>query len=248
VRTPEDEAGAAMRPKDDSLDVIVREVIACRRCPRLVRWRERVARERKRAFSDQEYWGRPVPAFGDPTARLLVIGLAPAAHGGNRTGRIFTGDRSGEWLFRALHRAGFANQPVAIARDDGLVLRDCFITAAVRCAPPDNRPSRAEFARCQPFLERELLLLTDLKVVLALGESAMAAFLRVWREIGREVPRPRPKFRHGGSWELPPVTLLTSYHPSQRNTSTGLLRERMFDAVFRRAREILRRERPIRTR
>lgn len=226
---------------DDRLEVIERGVIACRLCPRLVRWRERVAREKKRAFAYEEYWGRPLPAFGDFRARLLVVGLAPAAHGGNRTGRMFTGDRSGDWLYRALYRAGFANQPIAVSRHDGLELRDCLITAAVRCVPPGNRPSRREFARCQPFLERELASLSNLRVVVALGHAAMDAFLRAWRAIGRAVPRPMAKFRHGGSWDLPPVTLLASYHPSQRNTSTGLLREEMFDAVFARARAVIER-------
>ncbi len=229
------------RPDDDGLDSISAEVVACRRCPRLVRWRERVAREKRRAFADEPYWGRPVPAFGDPRARLLVIGLAPAAHGGNRTGRMFTGDRSGEWLYRALYRAGFASQPTAASRDDGLVLRDCFVTAAVRCVPPRNRPTRTEFARCQPFLERDLESLPNLEVVVALGHSAMDAFLRACRAIGRDILTPRPRFRHGQSWKLPPVTLIASYHPSQRNTSTGLLREDMFDAIFRMAQEILQR-------
>ncbi len=219
-----------------ALDALEAEVVACRRCPRLVRWREAVARTKRRAFAAEAYWGRPVPAFGDPRARLLVIGLAPAAHGGNRTGRMFTGDRSGDWLYRALHRAGFASAPVAVSRDDGLALRDAFITAAVRCAPPENRPSTREFARCRPYLERELLLLPRLRVVVALGASAMDAFLRAWRGIGREVPPPGPRFAHGGEWSLPPLTLIASYHPSQRNTSTKLLTEPMLDGIFRRAR------------
>ncbi|HLB67731.1 MAG TPA: uracil-DNA glycosylase [Thermoplasmata archaeon] len=229
------------RHDNDGLDAISGDVVGCRRCPRLVRWRERVAREKKRAFADEAYWGRPVPAFGDSQARLFVIGLAPAAHGGNRTGRMFTGDRSGAWLYRALHRAGFANQATAVSRGDGLVLHDCIITAAVRCVPPGNLPTRSEFARCQPFLERELRLLTNLKVVVPLGKAAMDAFLRAWRAIGRDIPKPRPTFRHGQSWRLPAMTLLASYHPSQRNTSTGLLREDMFDAIFRTAQEILQR-------
>ncbi len=224
----------------DSLEAVEAAVVACRRCPRLVRWREAVAQTKRRAFADQEYWGRPVPAFGDSSARLLIVGLAPAAHGGNRTGRMFTGDRSGDWLYRALYRAGFANRPTAMSRDDGLVLRDAFITAAVRCAPPENRPTRAEFARCQRFLERELARIPRLRVVVVLGASSMDAFLRAWRAIGREVPSPRPGFRHGGEYALPPVTLIASYHPSQRNTSTKLLTEAMLDRIFRRARGLLR--------
>ncbi len=226
-----------------ALEALNAEIVGCRRCPRLVAYRERVAREKRAAFLDWRYWGRPLPGFGDPDARLLVVGLAPAAHGGNRTGRMFTGDRSGDWLFRALNKAGFANRPTAVSKDDGLELRDCRITAAARCAPPQNRPSRREFANCQPFLEREIRILEPrLRVVLALGGVAMDAFLGAWRGTGHEVPRPRPRFRHGGTWELPPITLLASYHPSQRNTQTGKLTERMFDGVFREARRVL--ERP----
>lgn len=201
-----------------------------------------MARTKRAAFSEWTYWGRPVPGFGDPRARLAVIGLAPAAHGGNRTGRVFTGDRSGAWLYRALFRAGFANQPEAASRDDGLELRDCYIAAAVRCAPPQNRPSRIEFSRCRPYLERELALLSDLRVVVVLGAMAMNAFLRAWSTAGNPIPRPTPRFAHGGGWSLLPIELLASYHPSQRNTSTGRLTEAMFDPVFEAAREVLARD------
>ncbi len=223
----------------DGLERLTSEIVACRKCPRLVRYREAVARTKRAAFRDWTYWGRPVPGFGDPRARVLVVGLAPAAHGGNRTGRAFTGDRSGEWLYRALHKAGFANQPTSVSRDDGLALRDCYIVAAVRCAPPQNMPTRAEFARCQPYLEREIELLPALQVVIALGAVAMDAFLRAWRALGHDVPTPKPKFHHTGRWALPPITLIASYHPSQRNTQTGLLREAAFDAVFAAARDVL---------
>ncbi len=216
-----------------------REIVACTRCLRLVAHRGLVAREKRAAFRDWDYWGRPLTGFGDRDGRLLVIGLAPAAHGGNRTGRMFTGDRSGDWLFRALHRAGFANRPVSVSRDDGLTLRDCYITAAVRCAPPENRPTRPEFARCQPYLERELELLPRLRVVVALGRSGFEAFVRAWSRTGHMRPERKPVFHHGAAWALSPITLLASYHPSQRNTSTGLLSEAMFDRVFRCARALV---------
>ena len=232
-----------MRP--ESLEELNALIVRCRRCPRLVTYREAVAREKRAAFRDWTYWGRPVPGFGDPRARLLIVGLAPAAHGGNRTGRMFTGDRSGDWLYRALHKAGFANQAAAVSKGDGLVLRDCYITAAVRCAPPGNRPAREEFAHCQPYLERELTILGDrLRVVIVLGRVAMESFLRAWRATGRAIPSPKPDFCHGGRWTLPPITLLASYHPSQRNTQTGLLKEGMFNAVFREATRLLRSNRP----
>jgi uracil-DNA glycosylase family 4 len=214
----------------------IRQIINCRKCPRLVGYRERVAVERRAAFADWQYWGRPVPPLGDPTGRLLIVGLAPAAHGGNRTGRIFTGDRSGDFLFRALHKAGFSNQATSVARDDGLQLTDCFVTAAVRCAPPSNKPTHREFANCQPYLEREIEMLRRLKVVVTLGALATDAFLRAWAASGRSAPVKRPKFAHLRETALGQVTLITSYHPSQRNTQTGLLTEAMFDAVFERAR------------
>jgi uracil-DNA glycosylase family 4 len=213
----------------DSFDAVEAEVVSCRRCPRLVAWREEVARVKRASFAGEDYWGRPLPGFGDPAARVLVLGLAPAAHGGNRTGRIFTGDRSGDWLFAALWRAGFANQPTSVARDDGLALSDCFITAAVRCAPPANRPLPAERDNCLPYLERELALLARLRVVVCLGGFAWDAALRV---VGRPPLRPRPKFGHGATVEVGRLKLIGSYHPSQQNTFTGRLTEAMMDEVF----------------
>ena len=232
--------GQAMRGKGPlSLDELNDRMVACRRCPRLVRYREAVARTKVARFRDWEYWGRPVPGFGDPGARLLVVGLAPAAHGGNRTGRVFTGDRSGDWLFRALHRAGFANQPSSRSRDDGLRLCDAYIVAAARCAPPGNRPTSVEFDRCQPFLEAEIRLLRNLRAAVVLGHTAMDRFLRAWQATGRAVPRPKPAFGHAIAHDLGGVALITSYHPSQRNTQTGLLSETMFDRVFRLAKECI---------
>jgi uracil-DNA glycosylase len=213
-------------------------VVDCRLCPRLVRWREQVAREKRAAFSDQEYWGRPIPGFGDPAARVLVLGLAPAAHGGNRTGRIFTGDRSGDWLFAALWRTGFANQPVSRARDDGLELRDCYVAAAVRCAPPANRPLPEERDNCLPYAARELALLEEIRVILCLGSFAWDAALRVRAALGEPAPRPRPRFGHGAELAAERWSLLGSFHPSQQNTFTGKLTEDMQDAVLRRAREL----------
>jgi uracil-DNA glycosylase family 4 len=213
-------------------------IVGCRRCPRLVAWREQVARERRAAFADQEYWGRPLPGFGDPSARVYVLGLAPAAHGGNRTGRVFTGDRSGDWLFAALWRAGFANQPVSVARDDGLALNDCWVTAAVRCAPPANRPTPAERDNCQPWAEAELRLLAQVRVVVCLGGFAWDAALRLRSALGLPVPRPRPRFGHGAELAGEPLTLLGCFHPSQQNTFTGRLTETMMDAVLLRAREL----------
>jgi uracil-DNA glycosylase family 4 len=214
------------------------QVIECRRCPRLVEWREEVARVRRAAYASESYWGRPLPGFGDPSARVLVLGLAPAAHGGNRTGRIFTGDRSGDWLFAALWRAGFANQPTSVSLDDGLRLRDCWVTAAVRCAPPMNRPTPAERDNCLPWLGAELELLARVRVIVCLGSFAWDAALRV---LGGRV-RPRPKFGHGAVYEAGRVTLLGCYHPSQQNTFTGKLTEPMLDEVFARARELGRRK------
>jgi len=230
----------------ESLD---RAVIECRRCPRLVAHRELMARDKRAAFKAEEYWGRPVPGFGDRSARLLIIGLAPAAHGANRTGRMFTGDRSGDWLYRALHRAGFANQAASTGRDDGLVLADAYISAAVRCAPPDNRPTPAERDTCRPFLVREIDLLETgdhgIPVIVALGQFAYDQTLRIFRERGFVVPRPKPRFGHGREVELAPPDgrapwrLVASYHPSQQNTFTGRLTEPMLDGVFARAREII---------
>lgn len=224
--------------KPESMASLQARIITCSLCPRLVEWREKVAREKVRRFTDHEYWGRPVPSFGDPRARLLVIGLAPAAHGGNRTGRIFTGDRSGDWLFRALHKARFANQPASVNRDDGLRLRDCYVTAAVRCAPPQNKPLPKEIANCRPYLLRELELLKRVRVIVALGRLAFDAALN---SVGSpEGYKRRPKFAHAAECELTRgITLLASFHPSQQNTFTGRLTEPMFDRVFSRAREIV---------
>ena len=204
--------------------------MACRACPRLVEWRERVAAEKRAAYRDEEYWGRPIPGFGDPAARVVVLGLAPAAHGANRTGRVFTGDRSGDWLFRAMYRAGLANQPESTSIDDGLVLRDAWVTAAVKCAPPANKPLPDERDACAPFLEREFAALSETRVVVCLGQfgyQAACAHFGV---------RPRPRFGHGVEVEVPDgPTLICSFHPSQQNTFTKRLTEPMLDAVFHRA-------------
>jgi uracil-DNA glycosylase family 4 len=221
-----------------------REIIDCTACPRLVAHRERVAREKRRQYRGDDYWGRPLPGFGDIQARLLIVGLAPAAHGGNRTGRMFTGDSSGDWLARALHGEGFASQPTSTHRTDGLTLRDAFITAAVRCAPPDNKPTPGEFAACRAFLLRELALLRRVRVVVALGKLAFDAYLVARSEMGLEAVRPRPAFAHGAAYALPDgVTFIASYHPSRQNTQTGRLTRLMLSTVFRSARRALDRRR-----
>jgi uracil-DNA glycosylase len=214
----------------DSLVRLSSDVASCRRCPRLVAWREQVAGEKRAAYRDETYWGRGVPGFGDPAATVLVLGLAPAAHGANRTGRVFTGDRSGDWLFRAMHRAGLANQPTSVSADDGLRLAGAWVTAVVKCAPPDNAPEPRERDACAPFFERELALLAELRVVVCLGAFAYEAACRRWQV------RPRPRFGHGV--EVTPTDgprLICSFHPSQQNTFTGRLTEPMLDAVFTRA-------------
>jgi len=223
--------------RSDALEAIRDDVVVCRACPRLVAWRERTTREKVARFAEQEYWGRPVPGFGDPRARVLVLGLAPAAHGGNRTGRIFTGDRSGDFLFVGLHRTGFANQPTSVATDDGLELRDLYIAAVNRCAPPGNRPTPQERDRCLPYLEREVRTLGDLRVVVALGAFAWDGALRAIGTLGHRV-RPRPRFGHAVEASVGPYTLLGCFHPSQQNTFTGKLTPEMLDAVFERAREL----------
>jgi uracil-DNA glycosylase family 4 len=220
-----------------SLADLEREVVRCRRCPRLVAWREETARVKRAAFASEDYWAKPLPGFGDPDARVLILGLAPAAHGGNRTGRIFTGDRSGDWLFASLWRTGFANQPTSVSRDDGLRLKDCYITAAVRCAPPQNKPTPGERDNCLPYLVRELSLLQSVRVIVCLGGFGWDVALRALRERGVAVPRPRPRFGHGTEVSVGDYELLGCYHPSQQNTFTGKLTEEMMDQVFERARE-----------
>ena len=218
-------------PRPDSIEKVTADVVVCRRCPRLVAWREQAAREAPSRFKGETYWARPLPGFGDPNARLLVVGLAPAAHGGNRTGRIFTGDRSGDWLFRAMHRAGFANQAASVASDDGLRLRDAYIAAVVRCAPPANRPTPDERDTCLRYLVRELRLLERLRVVVALGSFAWDGFLRAVAALG-VTARPKPRFGHRARAEVGRWTLVGSFHPSQQNTFTGKLTEAMLDDVF----------------
>jgi len=223
-----------------TLTVLAAGVIACRRCPRLIAHCRRVAREKKSEFQDWHYWGRPVPGVGDPNARLLIVGLAPGAHGSNRTGRMFTGDSSGDWLYGALHRFGFASQPSSRSRDDGQMLTDCFITAAARCAPPGNKPTPVELARCRPFLAEELKLLRQIRVVLTLGRIGHESFLRAsgwWDRLARR----RPAFGHGATVELPDgLRLLSSYHPSRQNTNTGRLTRDMWYEVFVQVRKALR--------
>ncbi len=215
------------------------EIVACKLCPRLVEWREKVARERRRAYRDWEYWGKPVPGFGDVHARLLVIGLAPGAHGANRTGRMFTGDGSGEFLYRALHAVGFASQPFAISRDDSLTLEGLYISAVCRCAPPDNKPSPGEISNCLPYLEREMKLLTGVEGIVALGRIAFDNTLHLLRQGGAAIPR--LDFAHGANYRLGESLpwMLASYHPSRQNTQTGRLTREMFDLIWSKARELL---------
>jgi uracil-DNA glycosylase family 4 len=221
--------------RSDALDRLRSEVTQCRRCPRLVAWRERVAAEKRASFADWEYWGRPVPGFGDPAARILLVGLAPAAHGGNRTGRIFTGDRSGDFLFEALYRCGLSNQPTSVHRGDGLRLRGLYIAAVNRCCPPGNRPSPEERDNCLPYLVRELRLLDRVRVVVALGSFAWDGALRAVETLGHGRSRPRPRFGHGAEAQVGPYVLVGSFHPSQQNTFTGRLTEGMLEAVLERA-------------
>jgi uracil-DNA glycosylase len=220
------------------LATIEREVVACARCPRLVDWRERAAREAPRRFAGETYWARPLPGFGDPDARILILGLAPAANGGNRTGRIFTGDSSGDFLWAALHRAGLASQPTSTSRDDGLRASSCWVTAAVKCAPPGNKPLPSERGNCGPYLVRELAALGTVRVVLALGAFAWDAALATLGALGATAPRPRPRFGHGATVQVGRWTLLGSFHPSQQNTFTGVLTAAMLDDVVRHATKI----------
>jgi uracil-DNA glycosylase len=227
-------------PRVRALALLEEEITRCRACPRLVRWREEVARVKRARYASEPYWGRPVPGFGDPDARIVIVGLAPGAHGANRTGRIFTGDRSGDFLFAALHRAKLANQAESVRRDDGLALRDVFITATIRCVPPGNKPAPDEIVRCAPFLDRELALLRRRRVVLALGAIAWSAWLGHLARRGQPLPRPSPRFGHGAELHLPGAPrLLGSYHVSQQNTQTGKLTPRMFDAILGRAKELV---------
>lgn len=224
-----------------SIGEVQEQVVVCRACPRLVAWREETARVKRRMYRNEDYWGRPLAAFGDPDARLLVVGLAPAAHGGNRTGRMFTGDRSGDWLFGALHRAGFANQFESVRIGDGLKLTGALITAAARCAPPQNKLTPEELTACRPYLTREIQLLTELRAVVALGRIAFDAFLRAWAAAGRTPPARKPSFGHNLAARLPDggPLLIASYHPSQQNTQTGRLTTTMLDAVFAQARDAM---------
>ena len=225
----------------DSLTLVNEQITTCALCPRLVEYRARIAREKRRAFLDQTYWGRPLPGFGDPQTRLLIVGLAPAAHGGNRTGRVFTGDSSGDFLYAALYRAGFANQPTSVHNEDGLKLTDAYIVAVIRCAPPDNKPLPEEIVNCRTYLDRELELLSNVRVIVALGKLAFDNALAALARRGIATPKPRPTFGHNVAYRLGEITLIASYHPSQRNTQTGLLTRAMFDRVFARARRTFRR-------
>jgi uracil-DNA glycosylase len=238
VRCHDDARKPMSKDNRGALAALAEEVHSCRLCPRLVEWREAQAANPPRRYRGQEYWARPVSGFGDPEARVAIVGLAPAAHGANRTGRMFTGDRSGDWLYASLHRTGFANQPESEWWDDGLELRDAYITATVRCAPPANKPTPEERDTCLPYLERELALLKRVKVVVALGAFGWDGFLRAARAIGEEVPRPRPKFGHGAEAEIGRRRLLGCYHPSQQNTFTGTLTVPMTDEIFERAKAL----------
>ncbi|MGA9564395.1 MAG: uracil-DNA glycosylase [Candidatus Korobacteraceae bacterium] len=227
-----------------ALAILDREVIVCTRCPRLVEYREQIGREKRKAYRDHDYWARPVPGFGDPDARVLILGLAPGAHGSNRTGRPFTGDASGKFMYPILYKVGFASQPTAERRDDGLKLVDCYITAAVRCAPPDNKPLPSELANCSHFLDRELEILSNVKVVVALGKIAFDAYLAHLKRVGMLTSKAGIVFGHAKSYEMANgVTLLASYHPSNQNTATGKLTEAMFEGVFRSAKRMVRRSR-----
>jgi uracil-DNA glycosylase family 4 len=227
-----------MTERDPGLTALEAEVTTCRRCARLVAWREEVARVKRAAFAHETYWGRPIPGFGDPAARVLILGLAPAAHGGNRTGRVFTGDRSGDFLFAALHRTGFANQPTSVRAGDGLELTGAWITAAVRCAPPANKPTPEERDACLPWTVAELDHVRDVRVVVCLGAFAWDAALRLRVALGLAPVRPKPRFGHGTGWDAGPWIMLGCFHPSQQNTFTGVLTEDMIDEVLQTARDL----------
>ncbi len=222
-----------------SIQSLQSHIISCRLCPRLVDWRESVALEKTKRFQSDEYWGKPIPSFGDPKAQLLLVGLAPAAHGGNRTGRMFTGDNSGNWLFRALYKSGFANQAESLHTNDGLKLTDCYITATLRCAPPQNKPERSEILNCQPYLLQEIELLQNVRVVVGLGKIGFEAALSAYREAGKIDYKSKPTFAHCASYKFGELTFIASFHPSQQNTFTGKLTEPMLDKVFTAARRIL---------
>jgi uracil-DNA glycosylase len=239
LTNPAPEKSAATRPLPAWLKVLNAEVVACTKCPRLVEYRERIAREKRRAYRDHDYWGKPVPGFGDPNARVLVLGLAPGAHGSNRTGRPFTGDASGNFMYPILYETGFANQPTAIKRDDGLVLTDLYITAAARCAPPDNKPLPSELANCAGYLDREIEGLKNLRVVVALGRIGFEGYLGFLKRKGLITSRAPYVFSHGASYKMPDgKTLVASYHPSNQNTQTGKLTKGMFRNIFTKARQL----------
>ncbi len=228
-----------MDAMSSALNILNHEVIGCRKCPRLVEYREHIGIEKRRAYRDHEYWAKPVPGFGDPQARVLILGLAPGAHGSNRTGRPFTGDKSGEFMYPILYKTGFASQPTAVNREDGLKLLDCYITAAVRCAPPDNKPLPQEIANCAPYLDREITYLDQLKVVVALGKIGFDAYLAHLQRTGFAIRKSAYAFGHAAEYKIPNgITLLASYHPSNQNTATGKLTAKMFEAIFRRARKL----------
>lgn len=224
-----------------SLESVENKIVHCRQCPRLVRWRESIGRKKTKRYAEWQYWAKAVPGFGDPKAKLLIVGLAPGAHGANRTGRLFTGDRSGDWLFRTLHKAGFANQPISISRDDGLQLHNCYITAACRCAPPANKPTQQELQHCRPFLVEELRLLKNVKVILGLGKIAFESALLCAKEAGLITLDRKPRFSHGVTVSNEnSLFLVGSYHPSQQNTFTKRLTEAMFDSIFEHIHHLIR--------
>jgi uracil-DNA glycosylase family 4 len=224
----------------ESIKTLNKEIISCKKCPRLVKWRKRIAEEKVARFSQWNYWGKPVTGFGDLNARLIIIGLAPAAHGANRTGRMFTGDRSGEWLYRTLHKYGFASQPISYSKDDSLQLSDCYITAVVRCAPPENKPTTNEIRNCNPFLIRELKLLSNSRVIVTLGRVAFDSTIRIIRKLNLTNKTKFPIFRHGLVIRVnDQMTIIASYHPSQQNTFTGKLTTSMFDSIFAHAAQII---------